>query len=76
MSQSDLRALLQDVEQGPFDSEVFILKSENQALQKTIEDLENELAEAIDRDDGIKAETDTLRVQVSQMAAELERTSQ
>ena len=34
-----------------FDSDTFILKNENMALQKTIEGLENELAEALEKED-------------------------
>jgi len=37
-----------------FDSGTFILKNENMALQKTVEGLENELAEALEKEDQLK----------------------
>jgi hypothetical protein len=48
----DLRAMIDELgSANAFDSDTFILKNENMALQKTIEGLENELAEALEKED-------------------------
>ncbi len=44
-----------------FDSDAFILKNENMALQKTIEGLENELAEALEKEDQLKADLEIVK---------------
>lgn len=53
IDQSELHALISEAmgKSNDFNGEIFILKSENTALQKNIEALESELAESIEKDD-------------------------
>ena len=58
----ELRAMIDEVgSANAFDSDTFILKNENMALQKTIEGLENELAEALEKEDQLKADVEILK---------------
>lgn len=69
----ELRALIDEVgSANAFDSDAFILKNENMALQKTIEGLENELAEALEKEDQLKADLEIVKQKLDLLQSDFE----
>jgi predicted RNase H-like nuclease (RuvC/YqgF family) len=69
----ELRAMIDEVgSANAFDSDAFILKNENMALQKTIEGLENELAEALEKEDQLKADLEIVKQKYDLLQSDFE----
>ena len=69
----ELRAMIDEVgSANAFDSDTFILKNENMALQKTIEGLENELAEALEKEDQLKADLEIVKQKYDLLQSDFE----